>query len=151
MATVESVCTSERKGTAKSEVGRARMVDGFGIEGDSHGGTPKRQVSLLAEESIDKMRAKGLELSPGAFGENMTTRGIDLIALPMGTRLAVGEEAVLVITAKGKICHDHCAIYEAVGDCIMPREGVFTEVVRGGEIAAGDVITVLSRPEGDQA
>jgi len=143
MATVESVCTSERKGTAKSEVGRVRVVEGFGIEGDSHGGTAKRQVSLLAEESVDKMRAKGLELSPGAFGENMTTRGIDLIGLPMGTRLAVGGEVVREITAKGKICHDHCAIYEAVGDCIMPREGVFTEVVRGGDMAKGDSIAVV--------
>lgn len=150
MATVESVCTSERKGTPKKDVGRARAVEGFGIEGDSHGGTAKRQVSLLAEESVDKMRAKGLELSPGAFGENMTTRGIDLIGLPMGTQLAVGEGVVLEITAKGKVCHDHCAIYEAVGDCIMPREGVFTEVIRGGEVARGDSITVLSSPEGDQ-
>lgn len=148
MAVVTSVCTSPTKGTQKTSVGRARVIGGAGLEGDSHAGAPKRQVSLLAEESVDKMRAKGLDLAPGAFGENLNTRGIDLIELPIGTRLAVGDGVILEMTAKGKICHDHCAIFEAVGDCIMPREGVFTEVRRGGTVSEGDAIRVLDDREG---
>ena len=98
---------------------------------------------MLALESVDKMRGRGLDLAPGAFGENINTRGIDLLALPIGARLRVGAAVVLELTAKGKVCHDRCAIYERLGDCVMPRAGVFVEVVEGGEIAAGDEIVVV--------
>ncbi|MBU4193896.1 MAG: MOSC domain-containing protein [Actinobacteria bacterium] len=116
---------------------------GFGLEGDAHGGDTHRQVSLLAEESIDRMRAKGLEVGPGAFGENMTTRGIDLASLPVGKRLRVGETVVLEVTQIGKECSEPCAIYYKVGECVMPGEGVFARVLEGGEVSRGDEIVLL--------
>lgn len=127
-----AVCTSKTKGERKSDVGRGNLLAGFGLEGDGHGGDWHRQVSLLALESIDKMRAAGLDVGPGDFAENLTTRGIDLYSLPVGTRLQVGASALLQITQIGKVCHERCAIYHQAGDCVMPREGVFAIVLQGG-------------------
>lgn len=144
---VVAVCRSETKGVAKRDVGRARLVEGHGLDHDAHAGPWHRQVSLLAEESIEKMRAKGLDVGPGAFAENITTRGIDLMHLPVGTRLEIGPDAVLEITQIGKECHTGCAIFQQVGECVMPREGVFAKVIRGGEVRAGDAIRA-TRPLG---
>jgi MOSC domain-containing protein YiiM len=138
--TVVAVCKSEEKHTQKEEVGEVFLEADYGIEGDAHAGFMHRQVSLLGDESIDTMRGKGLELAPGAFGENLVTRGIDLLSLPVGERLEVGDEVVLEVTQIGKECVDRCAIYYTVGDCVMPREGIFTRVVSGGTIRPGDEI-----------
>ncbi len=141
---VISVNVSEDTGESKHDVGHRKVIAGFGLEGDAHGGDWHRQVSLLAEESIDRMRVKGLEVGPGAFGENMTTRGIDLASLPVGERLGVGETVVLEVTQIGKECSKPCAIYYKVGECVMPGEGIFARVLEGGEIARGDEIKIIS-------
>jgi MOSC domain-containing protein YiiM len=141
-ARVVSVNVSDRKGTRKQPVGRVVLVAGFGIKGDAHGGEWDRQVSLLAHESIAKMPASGLDLAPGDFGENVTTSGIDLASLPVGSTLRVGAEAELEVTQIGKECHLGCEIRRRVGDCVMPREGVFARVTKPGTIAAGDPIEV---------
>ena len=144
---VVAVCTSPRRGMAKSEVTGALFIAGSGIEGDAHAGPGERQVSLLAEESIESMRARsGLTLEPGAFGENLVTRGVDLTALQPGDCLTAGEVR-LRITRIGKECHNRCAIYYSAGDCIMPREGVFAAVLQGGRVAPGDRLTRLDRAE----
>ena len=141
---VVAVCLSREKHVQKDEVESVLLVEGSGIEGDAHAGFDHRQVSLLAEESVDKMRARGLEdLRPGAFGENILTRGIDLLKLKVGDRLRVGSEAVLEVSQIGKECVDRCAIYYQAGDCVMPREGVFARVIRGGRVRAGDEIVPL--------
>lgn len=140
---VIAVCTSTRKGVPKEDQGRAVLVEGMGLSHDSHAGPGDRQVSLLAEESIQKMRDLGLEVTSGSFGENLTTRGIPLPSLAPGTRLQVGGKCVLEITMIGKVCHRRCAIYYKAGDCIMPREGIFARVIRGGPVAVGDPIGVL--------
>ncbi len=141
---IVSVCTSFKKHVQKEEVGEVLLVEEKGIDGDAHYGFGHRQVSLLADESIDKMREKGLDdLKPGAFGENLITRGINLISLGVGDRLRVGSEVLLEVTQIGKECVDRCAIYHAVGDCIMPREGIFTRVVEGGKVKPGDSVTVV--------
>jgi MOSC domain-containing protein YiiM len=142
IGTVLSVNISEKKGQKKQGVGRAVLREGLGLENDAHAGMEIRQVSLLAEESIDKIRAKGLDVRHGDFAENLTTKGIILHELPVGTRFTVGENIVLELTQIGKICHDRCAIYAQVGDCVMPREGVFAKVITGGEVKAGDAIRV---------
>ena len=139
---VISVNISENTGEPKSSVVRCKIVHGYGLEGDAHGGDWHRQVSLLAQESIDKMIEKGLEVSPGAFGENLTTEGVELVSLPPGTSLRVGDEVVLKVTQIGKECKTPCSIYYRVGDCVMPREGIFAEVERGGVIEPGDPILV---------
>lgn len=143
-AKVVAVNVSAVKGVPKSEVAKIRLIEGYGIEGDAHAGAWHRQVSLLAEESIDRMRALGLnDLAHGAFGENIDTIGVDLCALPVGTRLRAGD-AVLEITQIGKDCHNGgCAIRQATGICVMPTDGVFAVVVRGGELRPGDEIEVL--------
>lgn len=128
-----SLNVSQKKGEQKKPVDRVRLVAGHGIEGDAHAGDWHRQVSLLADEDIMTMRTGAIEISPGDFAENVTTRGIDLGALPVGTRLVLGD-AVLEITQIGKECHHGCAIRQAVGDCVMPRKGVFARVLAGGEI-----------------
>jgi MOSC domain-containing protein YiiM len=146
MAKVIAVCTSEKKGTTKTPVPEITVKENFGVAGDAHADcTTHRQVSLLAEESIDKMRGKGLELNYGDFAENITTKGIDLLSLPIGTRLNVGKEVVLEMTQIGKECHADCAIRQQIGDCIMPREGIFAKVIRGGRVKAGDSIAVVDR------
>ncbi len=146
MAVVVSVNLSRTKGVRKGPVESAR-IGPEGLVGDAHSGSWHRMVSLLAEESIEKMRAAGLDVGPGDFAENLTTRGLDLLGLPLGTRLRVGREAVLEITQHGKECHTRCAIYYQAGDCVMPREGVFARVVREGEVRPGDPIEVLGAGE----
>lgn len=141
-AEVVAICCSEEKGVQKTPVTSAVIREDFGIVGDAHAGNWHRQVSLLAQESIDKMRQKGLTLKDGDFAENIVTRGIDLLTLPVGTGLALGEVR-LEITQIGKECHQRCAIYEQAGDCVMPREGVFARVVTGGVLRAGDTIEPL--------
>ena len=139
MGKIISLNISSRKGVNKKPVAHAELVLEHGIKGDAHAGKWHRQVSLLAQESIDFMRAKGLELAPGDFAENITTEGIDLAALPVGTRLLAGETE-LEVTQIGKKCHQGCAIFQQVGDCIMPREGIFAKVIRPGTIRPGDRI-----------
>ena len=141
---IVSVNISETKGVKKKEIPEAVMVPDYGIENDAHAGNWHRQVSLLANESIDKMREKGLVLDPGDFAENITTRYIDLVSLPIGTKVRVGEEVLLEISQIGKVCHERCAIYYQAGDCIMPRAGIFAKVMEGGRIRKGDVLEVLS-------
>ena len=135
---IVSINTSANKGEKKKPVEGVRVIEDLGIEGDAHAGFEHRQVSLLAIESIDKIRVRGLEAKPGDFAENITTEGIELVSLPLGTRLRVGDEVELEVTQIGKECHDRCAIFKEVGDCVMPREGIFTRVIRGGSIKQGD-------------
>ncbi|MDI6604007.1 MAG: MOSC domain-containing protein [Thermoanaerobacteraceae bacterium] len=142
MGKIIAVCKSENKGERKVNVGSVRLVENFGVKGDAHGGNWHRQVSLLAMESIAKMIEKGLKVGPGDFAENITTEGIDLVSLPVGTKLRAGK-TLLEVTQIGKKCHAKCAIYEQAGDCIMPREGIFTKVLKGGVIFAGDSIDVV--------
>jgi MOSC domain-containing protein YiiM len=144
MTTVIAVCQSEKKGTKKTPVAEVIIKEDYGVVGDAHADClTHRQVSLLAIESIDKMRSKGFDfLQPGDFAENITTRGIDLVALPISTRLTVGKEVILEMTQIGKECHAACAIRQQVGDCIMPREGIFARVIRGGRVKAGDSIKI---------
>ena len=141
--TIKAISISQKKGTKKANVPEAQLQADFGIVGDAHAGMRHRQVSLLAGESIDKMTAMGADVSPGNFAENITTEGIELRSLPVGTRLKAGEEAELEITQIGKECHSRCEIFEQVGDCIMPREGVFAKVNNGGSIKVGDIVEVL--------
>ena len=141
MAEVTAVCISERKGTRKHEVPSIRVQCGHGIVGDAHAGNWHRQISLLAEESVDKMRALGLILQPGDFAENILTRGLELKSLPIGTRLRVGE-TLLEVTQIGKKCHNDCEIKKLTGSCVMPTEGIFAIVLQEGEIFPGDTVTV---------
>jgi MOSC domain-containing protein YiiM len=144
MAEVIAVCTSKKKGTRKQPVAEITLQEAYGVSGDAHADNQThRQVSLLADESVDVMRAHGFTLNVGDFAENIATRGIDLKSLPVGTRLTVGQDTLLEISQIGKECHAACAIRQQVGDCIMPREGVFARVIRGGAVRAGDGIEVL--------
>ena len=137
MGTVVAVCTSSIKGIQKTEVAQAQLVADHGIEGDAHAGPWRRQVSLLANERIQEFKDRGADVTLGAFGENLIVDGLgDLKSYPIGTRFICGD-AVLELTQIGKECHAHCAIYHAMGDCIMPREGVFCRVVEGGAVAPG--------------
>jgi MOSC domain-containing protein YiiM len=138
---VVAVCTSAKKGTRKKNVGEGEFVIESGLAGDAHAGPWHRQVSLLALESIEKMIAKGLKVGPGDFAENITTEGIDLPSLPVGTRLRLGPTQCEV-TQIGKECHTRCAIYYQAGDCVMPREGIFVRVLNGGPVKVGDEIVV---------
>ncbi len=140
--TVVAVCQSEVTGQPKTTVDSGVLRAGHGLEGDAHAGTWHRQVSLLSEADIDYMRDKGLELEPGAFGENLVIRGLDLEALEVGARLRLGEDAVVQITQRGKECHTRCAIYYRAGDCIMPRKGLFAQVNQGGAVAPGDAVVL---------
>jgi MOSC domain-containing protein YiiM len=142
MGIIISLNISREKGVNKEPVETVDVQVNHGIVGDAHAGDWHRQVSLLAEESIDFMRNKGLELDPGAFAENITTKGIDLVTLPIGTRLSNGE-VVLEVTQIGKKCHQGCAIFKQVGDCIMPREGIFTKVIVPGTLRRGDSLDIL--------
>ena len=138
---IVAVCTSEKTGTVKRAVEQVTLIRGHGLEGDSHAGSWHRQLSLLEDEKIDTMRARGLALAPGAFGENLVTRGIDLGAIAVGRRVKAGD-AVLQITQRGKECHTRCAIYHQTGDCIMPREGLFARVLKGAVLAPGDPVAL---------
>lgn len=138
-----AVCISERKGERKNDVGGGLLIENFGLQGDAHAGEWHRQVSLLGDESIDKMRAAGLDVGAGDFAENLTIIGINLPALPIGTQLRVGSTALLEVTQIGKECHHHCAIYQQAGDCVMPREGIFAKVLRGGPVDKDDPVIVI--------
>ncbi len=137
MALVIAVCKSKKKGTKKEAVAEGFFKEDYGLVGDAHADSD-RQVSLLAIESIDKMRGLGLDLSPGDFAENITTEGIDLVSLPIGTRISIGDEVILEMTQIGKECHAACAIRRQIGECIMPKEGIFARVVQGGLVKPGD-------------
>jgi MOSC domain-containing protein YiiM len=139
-----SVNISSRKGEKKHGIGMCTLRKDHGVEGDAHAGMEIRQVSLLAQESIDKIRALGMEVGPGDFAENVTTEGLVLHELPVGTRFAVGGSVLLELTQIGKICHDRCAIFRTVGDCVMPREGIFARVITSGEVREGDAIRIVS-------
>ena len=143
MAQVVAVCISTVRGVQKTPVDAIHCEVGLGIREDAHAGDWHRQVSLLAEESADAMRVKGVAVGPGDFAENILTRGIDVHRLPVGTRLRAGDGVVLEVTQIGKECHHGCAIYQAAGDCVMPREGIFSIVIEGGAIRPGDTIDVL--------
>jgi MOSC domain-containing protein YiiM len=142
MGMVKAVCISENKGERKTPVDSVELRENHGIVGDAHAGDWHRQVSLLAEESIDKMRALGLDVTAGDFAENITTSGIDLVSLPIGSRLQVGE-SLLEVTQIGKECHTRCAIFYQAGDCVMPKEGIFVKVITGGVIRPGDEIKTV--------
>lgn len=148
MGRILAICISEKRGTAKFEIPQAEVKVDWGIVGDAHGGNWHRQISLLAFEKIEDFRAKGANVDFGAFGENLVVEGFDLRKLPVGTRFTIGE-VELELTQIGKECHSHCAIYHAVGDCIMPREGVFTKVIKEGCIKVGDEITMIP-PKADR-
>ena len=142
MATITSINISPKKGTFKQPVKQAELRVDYGIVGDAHAGNWHRQISLLAQESIDKMTALGLDgLVPGMFAENITTQGMELFTLPVGTRLRLGE-CIVEVTQIGKECHQHCEIYKKVGQCIMPHEGIFVRVLTPGEIFIGDEVAV---------
>ena len=142
-AEVIAVCISINKGERKTPVAQVELRENHGIVGDGHAGEWHRQVSLLAQESIEKMQRMGLDVDCGDFAENMTTRGIDLPALPIGTQLTVGD-VLIEVTQIGKECHTRCAIYYQAGDCVMPKEGIFARVLRGGMVKPGDKIELQS-------
>ena len=142
MGSLKAICISEKKGTQKHEIDSALLIEDWGIEQDAHAGKWHRQVSMLSYEKIEEFRAKGAEVDFGAFGENLIVEGFDLRTIPVGTKFQIGE-ALLELTQIGKECHSHCEIYKVMGDCIMPREGVFTKVLKGGTIRPGDTITKL--------
>ena len=142
---IKAVCISEKKGTEKHPVNEIVLKENFGIEGDAHAGKWHRQVSMLSFEKIEAFREKGADVDFGAFGENLVVEGFDLSKVPVGTKFQIGE-AILELTQIGKECHSHCAIYKVMGDCIMPREGIFAKVLRGGMISEGDEITVEKPP-----
>lgn len=144
MGVVRAVCISSRRGVQKEDVGSAELVKGFGIRGDAHGGSWHRQVSLLSAEKIEEFNRRGADVKPGAFGENLVVEGLDFRQLPVGTVLQCND-VILEMTQIGKECHSHCAIYQKMGECIMPVEGVFAQVVQGGTISAGDEMTVGER------
>jgi MOSC domain-containing protein YiiM len=141
---VVSVNISPAKGMRKKPAGSGTLFEEIGLEGDGHAGFGHRQVSLLAVESIEKMRARGLDVGPGDFAENVTTSGVDLVSLPIGTRLRMGG-TLLEVSQIGKVCHSRCAIFEQAGDCVMPREGIFARVLKGGTVQTGDPVEVLRR------
>ncbi|MBI5102602.1 MAG: MOSC domain-containing protein [Nitrospirae bacterium] len=144
--TVISVNTSEKKGVRKKPVPEISVNADYGIEGDAHASSEwHRQVSLLALESIRKMREKGLDVKPGDFAENITTEGIDLLSLPLGTGLSIGDDVVGEVSQIGKECHTRCSIYYQAGDCVMPTEGIFIKVLKGGKVRPGDVIDTVKQ------
>ena len=137
MGQVMAVCISEKKGTQKKGISEGHFIEEFGIENDAHAGKWHRQVSLLSYETIEAFKERGAEIGDGAFGENVIVKGIDLVRLPVGTRLSCGD-ILLEVTQIGKECHSHCEIFKKMGECIMPAQGVFAKVLTGGMIAAGE-------------
>jgi len=145
MMTIVSIAVSKKKGTRKTPVEKAFLSRDHGVDGDAHAGPWHRQVSFLASESIDEARDQGLDVGFGDFAENIATVGIDWKSMPLGTRVRLGDSALVEITQIGKECHTKCAIYYKAGDCIMPREGVFARVLEEGTIRCGDPIQILDR------
>lgn len=141
---IVAVCRSEKKGTVKIEIDEGLLIENFGLEKDAHSGKRHRQISLLGVESINKMKGKGFKIKHGDFAENLTVKGIVLYQLPLGTKLKVGENVLLEVTQIGKECHQGCEIRKKIGDCVMPREGIFSRVLKGGKVKAGNEIEVLS-------
>ena len=148
MGKIMAVCISEKRGTQKKNIEKVRLIENFGLEGDAHGGNWHRQVSLLSFEKVRAFEEKGISVEDGAFGENLLVEGFDFKTLPVGTRFRCGE-VLLEMTQIGKECHSHCEIYQAVGDCIMPREGVFARVLHGGMIQIGDVMEIVPSSDSD--
>jgi MOSC domain-containing protein YiiM len=143
MAKVVAVCTSTTKGVRKENINKGTLKEEYGLVGDAHADSGwHRQVSLLSTESIEKMRKMGYDVGPGDFAENLTCEGIELFTLPIGTRLTVGDKVVLEISQIGKECHAGCAIFKKTGKCIMPKEGVFARVIKGGDVSTGDPIEI---------
>jgi len=143
VAKIIAVCKSRKKGTKKEAMTEGYLHQDYGLADDAHADCcSHRQVSLMAIESIDKMRKLGFDVGAGDFAENLTTEGIEIALLPVGTEVAIGKEVILEITQIGKECHTKCAIYRQIGQCIMPEEGVFTKVIRGGLVRAGDEIRI---------
>ncbi|OGN89492.1 MAG: molybdenum cofactor sulfurase [Chloroflexi bacterium RBG_13_46_9] len=144
MAKVIAVCRSEKRGMRKTPVPEGKFRKEFGMIGDAHADENwHRQVSLLAQESVDKMRKLGCDVGPGDFAENLTTEGIELVTLPIGTKLSAGKNVILEVSQIGKECHTRCAIFYQAGTCVMPTEGIFTRVIKGGTIKPGDSIQVI--------
>ena len=148
MGVIKGICISEKRGTAKHEIEEAVFVKDWGIEKDVHAGHWHRQVSLLSYEKIEEFKAKGAPIDDGAFGENLIVSGYDLKNLPVGTRFRCGE-VLLEVTQIGKQCHSGCEIFKIMGDCIMPREGIFTRVLHGGIIEEGDEIHIEEKADGE--
>ena len=148
MGKIMAVCISEKRGTQKKNIEKVRLIENFGLEGDAHGGNWHRQLSLLSYEKVRAFEEKGISVEDGAFGENLLVEGFDFKTLPVGTRFRCGD-ALLEMTQIGKECHSHCEIYQAVGDCIMPREGVFARVLHGGEIQIGDEMEIVPSSDSD--
>jgi MOSC domain-containing protein YiiM len=143
MARIVAVCTSEEKGTTKKPVEKGVLTEDYGLVGDAHADCcTHRQVSLLAIESIEKIKEEGFGVGPGDFAENLTTEGLELVSLPVGARISIGKDVLLEVTQIGKKCHSGCAIYQEIGKCIMPGEGIFARVVHGGPVRAGDRLKV---------
>ncbi len=143
---VVSINISEKKGVRKMPVDEAVINENYGIQGDAHASSKwQRQVSLLAIESIKKMQDMGLDVKPGDFAENITTEGLDLLSLPLDTRMRIGKEVIGEVSQIGKECHTRCSIYYQAGDCVMPKEGIFIRVLKGGTIKKGDEIQIMLR------
>ncbi len=140
---IVAVCRSEKKGTIKKEIAEGLLIEDFGLEKDAHSGKWHRQISLLGVESINKMKGKGFKIKHGDFAENLTVKGLILYKLPKGAKLKIGETVLLEVTQIGKKCHYDCEIRKKIGDCVMPREGIFTRVLEGGKVKTGDEIEVL--------
>lgn len=148
MAEILAVCISEKKGEQKHPVEVAELRVDWGIVGDAHAGNWHRQVSLLGQESVDKLQEKiSLTLKPGDFAENILVKGLCLYTLPVGTRLRIGPEAVGEVTQIGKTCHFDCAIRKAAGDCVMPREGIFVKIIAPGQVRPGDILEVIEEEQ----
>jgi len=146
IAKIIAVCKSKEKGTKKESIAEGVLRQDYGLTGDAHADCcTHRQVSLLAIESINKMRELGFDVGPGDFAENLTTEGMDLVSLPIGTWLSLGKGVILEVSQLGKECHSGCAIYRQIGKCIMPKEGVFAKVIRGGLVRAGDQIRKIRK------
>lgn len=151
MAKIIAVCKSKEKGTRKKAVVKGTLKEDYGLVGDAHADCcTHRQVSLLAMESINEMKGLGFEVGPGDFAENLTTQGLELVSLPLGTRISIGKDVVLEITQIGKECHSGCAIYRQIGKCIMPKEGIFARVIRGGFVKARDQVRIEKMDNGTE-